>query len=308
MRYIPIFFAGLLFLWAAPARAQAGGPAYKDNLYTILRFSSTHSCFPDTGRAKGWLDGDGIFRPVAGHYDDSSVLLLVPRQLKADGKIDLVFWFHGWHNSIDTALAFYGLARQFAASGRNAVLVLPEAAKNAADSYGGKLQQDGMFKELAGDVLTELKSRSVVDRNAVPGHIVLCGHSGAYGVIANILQHGQLPVDEVFLFDALYGRLPVFLNWIQQDRSHHFIHWFTNHGGGTDAMSDTLMMQLRNLRRDYGVAEEDGLQPAVIGNNPILFVHSRREHNVIINDPDDFRLLLENSYRLRKIPNFRPGP
>jgi hypothetical protein len=32
----------------------------------------------------------------------------------------------------------------------------------------------------------------------------------------------------------------------------------------------------------------------------ILFVHSPREHNVIINDPDDFQLLLENSHFLTK--------
>jgi hypothetical protein len=287
-------FAGLLFLWCSPARAQA------DTLYRALHFGSAHSCFPDTGRARGWVDGDKIFRPVAGHYDDSTVLLIVPRQLKADGKIDLVFWFHGWHNSIDSAVAFYGLARQFAASGRNAVLVLPEAAKNAADSYGGKLQQSGMFRGLVEDVIHELKSKAIAGRNVTPGHIVLCGHSGAYGVIANILQNGEIPVDEVFLFDALYGRLPIFLNWIQQDKRHHFIHWFTNHGGGTDEMSDTLMLQLRNLHRDYLVTEEDALSAPLIKDNPILFVHSRREHNVIVNDPDDFRLLLENSFFLLK--------
>jgi hypothetical protein len=145
-----------------------------------------------------------------------------------------------------------------------------------------------------------LKNKAIVPQNAIPGHIVLAGHSGGFLVIANILANGQVPVNEVFLFDALYGRLPVFLDWIQQDKQHHFIHWFTNHGGGTDEMSDTLMGQLRDHHRDYLLTEEEGLKPSMIKNNRVLFVHSPREHNVIINDPDDFRLLLENSLFLLK--------
>src|SRR5258707_1022316 len=101
MNYVRIIFIGVLFLWGPSARSQA------DTMYSVLRFSSSHAPFPDTGRAKGHLDGDNIFRPVEGHYDDSSVLLIIPRQLKKDRKIDLVFWFHGWHNNIDSALAFY---------------------------------------------------------------------------------------------------------------------------------------------------------------------------------------------------------
>ncbi len=151
-----------------------------------------------------------------------------------------------------------------------------------------------MFRGLVDDVLEELKTKGMVSGKATPGQITLSGHSGAYLVISNILQSGGMPVDEVLLFDALYGRVPIFLNWIQQDKRHHFVHWFTNHGGGTDEMSDTLMLQLRNLHHTYKVAEEETLSVQEIRNNKLLFIHSRREHNVIINDPDDFRLLLEN--------------
>ena len=176
MKVVWISFAVLLVLWSSLAGAQTGGVrtqtdgagARMDTAYLSLHFSSAHNCFPDTGRAHGHLDGDSIFRPLAGHYDDSSVLLIIPRHLKADRKIDLVFWFHGWHNNIDTAVAYYGLARQFAASQRNAILVLPEAAKNAADSYGGKLQQTGMIKGLVEDVMNELKSEAIVPGMQAP--------------------------------------------------------------------------------------------------------------------------------------------
>jgi hypothetical protein len=269
--------------------------AQKDQGYQTLRMTSAFTSFPDTGRAKGWLDGDSVFRTVAGHYDDSSVLLVIPPHLKHDRKTDLIFWFHGWHNNIDTALQFYGLARQFAAANCDAVLVLPEAARNAADSYGGKLKQKGDFKALVGDVMEELKQYGIVQGDAVAGHIVLGCHSGGYSAVADILENGQVPVDEVFLFDALYGRLPVFMDWMREDKRHHFVHWYTDHGGGTDVQSDTLMQQLEAQHVDYVLTGEALLNPGQLKANKIVFVHSTREHNVIINDPDDFRLLLENS-------------
>ena len=244
------------------------------------------------------MDGDGKQLPRAGHYDDSSVLLVVPAGLRVTTRVDLVVWFHGWHNNIDTTLQFYGLARQFARSGRNAVLVLPEAAKNAADSYGGKMRRDGMFGLLVADVLTELRRNKAIPANAVAGHIVLAGHSGAYSVMADILEHGQQAVDEVFLFDALYGRLNAFTPWAEAE-PHHFVHWFTNTGYGPDKMSDTMMLQLRQHGISFGLSEEASTNGAVIRNDRILFVHSPRQHNVIINDPDDFALLLKNSFWLR---------
>jgi len=265
--------------------------------YRILRFSSPHNCFPDTARDQGHLDGDDKQLPRVGHYDDSSVLLVIPKGLHAGPTVDLVVWFHGWHNTIDTALQFYGLARQFAASGRNAVLVLPEAAKNAADSYGGKMRRDGMFHLLVGDILSELKRNKAVPADAVVGRIVLAGHSGAYSVIADILEHGQVGVDEVFLFDALYGRMNTFTRWAE-DGDHHFVHWFTNTGYGPDKMSDTMMLRLRQDKMPFGLSEEASTDETVLKNNKILFVHSPREHNVIINNPDDLALLLRNSFWL----------
>jgi hypothetical protein len=306
-----IFKTAMLVLLSFLLRAQ------EKNDYHVLHFVSAHTSFPDTGRAKDWLDGDGVLRPVAGHYDDNSVLLVVPDGLKPDGPVDLVFWFHGWHNSIDTALEFYGLARQFAASKRNAVLVLAEAAKNSADSYGGKLKQKGMFKGLVDDVMAELKEKgAVAGATGGPGHIVLAGHSGGFLVIANILANGQVPVDEVFLFDALYSQVPVFMSWIDGGKSlidggkamtdpgkggHHFVHWYTNHGGGTDEMTDTLMRRLESQAIGYKLVEENAVTPAIIRSNRVLLVHSLREHNVIINNPDDFEVLLENSWVLGRV-------
>jgi hypothetical protein len=290
MKYLFIGFCILALSAAADAQD-----------YKVIHFVSRHTSFPDTARDMGHLDGDSIFQPRAGHYDDSSVLLVVPRGFKAGASVDIVFWFHGWHNNIDTALLFYGLARQFAASGRNAILVLPEAGKNVADSYAGKLGQSGMFASLVKDVVAELVRERVVAVGAKPGSVVVAGHSGGFLAIADILDKGEQRVDEVWLFDALYSHVGSFMDWIVRDGGgHHFVHWFTNKGGGTDDVSDTMMVKLRRAGVDFGLVEEGAVGSKVILGNKVLFIHSPREHNVIINDPDDFQLLLENSFFLTR--------
>ncbi len=282
-----------LILFANYTKAQ------DTSAFRLIHFTSSHTSFPDTGRAFGIMY-DSVLYSSTEHYTDSTVLLVVPRRLDHTEKIDLIFWFHGWRNNIDTAAEFYKLTKQFIESGRNAVLVLAETARNAPDSYGGKLEQPGMFKALVLDIMNELKKNGV-DSKPEPSNILIAGHSGAFRVIAYILQNGQVPVQEVFLFDALYGQTDKFLSWLNENPSHHFVHWYTNHGGGTDEMSEIMMLQLKEQHSNFVLAEEGVISKKIIKNNRILFVHSPREHNVIINDPDDFQLLLENSFTLKPI-------
>jgi len=281
-----------LFVFYLPAQDNAD--------FHSLHFRSSHTSFPDTGRANGHLY-DSILYTASAHYQDSSVLLIIPKHLIRTEKVDLVFWFHGWRNNIDTAAEFYELTKQFIASNRNAVLVLAETARDAPDSYGGKLERPGEFRGLVYDVMHALKQNGFIPGRAEPARIVLAGHSGAFRVIAYILQNGEIPVQEVLLFDALYSQVDKFLSWLNKDPSHHFVHWFTNQGGGTDEVSYQMMQLLKDNRTNYMLTEENGVTPDIIKNNRILFVHSLREHNVIIMNPDNFQLLLENSFTL--LPN-----
>jgi len=122
---------------------------------------SSHTSFPDTGRAKGHVY-EGKLYSANEHYRDSTVLIIAPKNLGAKKKVDLIFWFHGWGNHVDSAVVRYELAKQFIASKRNAVLVLAETARNAPDSYGGKLESQGVFKALVADVLQGLKSKKLI--------------------------------------------------------------------------------------------------------------------------------------------------
>lgn len=272
--------------------------AQDNNGAVIFKILSAHTSFPDTGRAKGHIY-DNVLYTTADHYRDSSVMIVAPKNLDAKKKIDLVFWFHGWHNNIDSAAVRYQLIKQFIGSKRNAVLVLAETARDAPDSYGGKLENTRVFKTLVADVLQWLKIKKLIQPNCIPGHILLGGHSGAYRVMARIIKNGQVTIDEVMLFDALYAETDIFIDWINVDMQHRFINLFTDHGGTLDE-THTMTKLLDNDDVYYLQVEEKALSPAQYRSQRILFIHSLKEHNDIV-DPDNFRQMLENSPFLKAV-------
>ena len=264
-----------------------------------FKITSSHTSFPDTGRMKGHLYNDVLYN-TADHYSDSSVIIITPKNFIAKKKVDMIFWFHGWNNNIDSALVRYGLSRQFAESGTNAVLVLAETAKDAPDSYGGKLEQKNTFSKLVADVLQKLVSMHVISANDNIGNVILAGHSGAYRVIANILQNGNVPVNEVILFDALYADTGKFLTWLIDGNDHRFINLYTDNGGTYDETKD-MMRQIKNLNVPADSLEETDITPAILQNNKIIFIHTTHEHNDIIQHPDNFKLFIENTPVLKKL-------
>jgi hypothetical protein len=232
------------------------------------------------------------------------VLIITPPGLKAKKSVDLIFWFHGWRNTIDSSASYFELVKQFMASNRNAVLIIPETAKNSPDSYGGKLEKKDIFKNLVNDVLDKLRKEKLIGKKATAGNIVLAGHSGAFRVMAHILQNGGLEVKQVLLFDGLYSQVDKYTAWIQADASHCFLHIYTNRGGGTDAVSAEMMKGLREKNISFVNPEEKDVDAPLLRSNQVIFIHSLKEHNDVINRPDhNFRMFLETSHVLKAAYN-----
>lgn len=258
-----------------------------------FKITSTNTSFPDTGRMQGRTYNKVLYT-LADHYSDSSVIIITPKNFVAKKKVDMIFWFHGWNNNIDSTLIRYGLSRQFAEAGINAVLVLAETAQDAPDSYGGKLEQKNTFHKLVNDVLQKLVHMHVISARDRAGNIILAGHSGAYRVMAHILQNGKVPVNEVILFDALYANTDKFMSWLTADKNHRFINLYTNHGGTYDVTKD-MMHQLTNINLPVDSLEEVNVTPTILKDNRIIFIHTLNGHNDIIQHPDNFKLFIENS-------------
>lgn len=289
-----LVFAVFLF-YTIPLFAQ------NESTVKLIRFSSSHTSFPDLARAAGHTY-DKILYTAAEHYSDSSILVAVPSQIKVGKHIDIIFWFHGWRNNIDSAASNFELIEQFLASHRNAILVLPETTKNAPDSYGGKLEQQNTFKLLLRDIISKLKKQKIISRKTKPGNIVLAGHSGAFRVMAYILQNGGEEVKQVVLFDGLYSQVDKYTAWIQADTSHRFINLYTNKGGGTDEVSATMMKGLGEKNIAFINPEEKDTNGTMLKTNQVIFIYSLKEHNDVMNRPDqNFRLFLENSLALKPV-------
>ena len=145
-----------------------------------------------------------------------------------------------------------------------------------------------------------LRAKNLIGKNCTSGHILLAGHSGAYRVMARIIQNGQVPVDETILFDALYAETEKFMAWIKANDSHRFIDIYTDHGG-TDDETRGMMKLLDTARIGYVSTEEKAVTPQLLQANRLVYIHSLNEHDKIIANPDNFLLYFMNEPFLKKL-------
>jgi hypothetical protein len=169
-------------------------------------------------------------------YDDPSVIVYIPPGFRAEciggrASIDIVVHFHGQKAVATDILESMELREQLVESGRNAVLVVPQGPVNAVDNNWGRLHRRGGLKRLLTGVLAALseslefvdcgedKSIEAVTKVFALGTVILSAHSGGYSVAARCLKAGGVPVKEVYLFDALFGRHSDFLGWLSRGRA-----------------------------------------------------------------------------------------
>ncbi len=278
---------------------------------TTLTVALDSAPFPHGDRSRG-MQLDDAYYPLRPHYSSSQVRIFIPRGFLPMKYVDLVFFFHGWYSSVEDADAAFELTRQFAESGINALLILPETVRYAPDSFAGKLEEAGGFKRLVSDLLAGLASRGQLGR-AYPGRIILAGHSGGYRAVARILELGDLKthVEEVYLFDALFGGLEKFVDWIVTGHGRFVsVHSI---GGDTMRNAENFVGSLRDLNvpvvvfsdlRDkrgkkagvlIGEAGELSKSREAALRSRITFMRSEGGHFDVVSKRNQFRLLLSSS-------------
>jgi hypothetical protein len=251
--------------------------------------------FPHPDRAAGHTY-QGRHYPAKEHYTDNTVALFIPQGFRPTATLDFVIHFHGWTNTVATTLRTFHLVEQLVASGKNAILVIPEGPSNAPDSFGGKLEDADGFKRFMAEVIATLRTRADFEpQDFSVGRIILSGHSGGYRVIAGILDRGGLGknADEVWLFDALYGRTDSFLAWA--DRTHgRLLNIYTDHGG-TKAESEKLQARLIARGTPLLCAEEETLSADALRQSRLVFIHTDLAHAEVADARQEFALFLKTS-------------
>jgi hypothetical protein len=287
----------LVLLLAVPP--LAGAPPSLEETYApqgrLILAPFAAAPFPHPARAEGHTY-QGKLYPAAEHYSDNTVALFIPKGFRETGRVDFVVHFHGWRNTVAGTLASFHLIEQLVASGKNAVLVVPEGPHDAPDSFGGKLEDADGFKHFMTEFVATLRDRAgFKTKDFTVGRLILSGHSGGYHVIAGILDRGGLSknADEVWLFDALYGQADSFLAW--SDRTHgRLLNIYTDHGG-TKEESEKLQVLLAARGTPIYAAEETALKADPLISAQFAFIHTELAHNDVMVQRNQFALFLKTS-------------
>jgi hypothetical protein len=261
----------------------------------LMVMSFVSAPFPHPAREAGHQYHDQFFS-AAEHYSDSTVALFIPKNFRATDRIDFVVHFHGWHHTVAGTLPEYKLIEQFAAAGKNAILIVPQGPRDAPDSFGGKLEDTNGFATFMQEALTKLEASGVVTNpHAEIGDIILSGHSGGYHVMAAIADHGGLSgqIREVWLFDALYGNVDEFTDW-QKRENGRLLDIYTDHGG-TKEETEFLMGNDKTNGVSFFASEDTNAAPENLETNKIVFLHTDMVHNEVVSKRGTFEEFLKTS-------------
>ncbi len=155
--------------------------------------------------------------------------------------------------------------------------------------------------------------RGVLGRQALSARqtwqqVAVSAHSGGYRVAARVLTVGGIPIDDAYLFDALYGDVPLFRSWAGQVGKRLWS-WYTR--GAPEKLNQILLQRLR----------EDGATP--VGEDPegalpyrqfckaqLLFVHTALPHGKVPLGHAALRdaLICSRFAKVRRPPPVLPQP
>jgi hypothetical protein len=284
---------------------SAGNCLAETNQSLALRFEAQgrlllsafeNAPFPHASRNAGYRYKEQFF-DATNHYSDTTVAVFVPKGFRETGQVDLVVHFHGWQNNVARVLEKYQLIEQLIASGRNAVLVVPQGPRNASDSGGGKLEESGGFARLIQEVRQKLaESGAVKKKDFKIGRVIISGHSGGYKVMSFIVERGGLPEPprEVWLFDALYAETDKFLDWAGRCPQGRLLNIYTDHGGTKDE-TERMMAALQRQGTPFIKAEDTEIKPAMLDGAHLVFLHTGLAHDDVLDKHQTFRRFLETS-------------
>ena len=187
----------------------------------------------DTSGRRGHKSSQGVLWEDE-TFSDRRVLLHIPPGFDARRPSLLVVFFHGHGATLgDDVFKRQQVPAQLTAAHTNAVLVAPQFAVNAADSSIGKLWQPGAFARFLGEAakeLAKLHGDVRTQRSFASMPVVIVAYSGGYVAAAWSVHHGGVKrrIRGVVLFDALYGEVDKFAEWILVDRSRLFVSAYTS--------------------------------------------------------------------------------
>lgn len=246
----------------------------------------------------------GAFPPTPEH---PSALVYLPAGFAPTPPVSLIVYIHGFNNCVENVVRKLSDARpctpggaprnphdligQLEASGKKAMLLVPEVAFDRASADPGTLGTPDGFRALLDEVLQKLGAPLEGLQPSGIGTVAVASHSGGYQVAAGIAVRGGVPVSEVYLLDSLYGNSADFEAWIRQDLPglsgavprRRFASIYID-SGGTLANSQALAKAAAGFVIDPGVLIDDRTTvtwPLETYHHGLLFKRSMLTHDAV---------------------------
>lgn len=155
-------------------------------------------------------------------------LVFIPAGVDRSRPLDVVIFFHGY-NGCAAAVASpepipchpggprrgaLDLIGQFRASGRAAVLIIPQLALESQLGAPGQLGLRGGLRRMLQETLDALASQLGAQAVDALGSVRVMAHSGGYEAALAVLHRGEVEVQQVAFFDALYTGIPTLSAWL----------------------------------------------------------------------------------------------
>lgn len=196
--------------WPAPLSRSEPAPP-RDGLYAKRADTATkqHPSATLTFRLEHGFDAP---------YGKPNAYVYVPRAYDPGAPLRVVTIFHGFKNCIASYVSprgqpcldgtdvgtGYDLPRQMEKAGTGAILVVPEISYGITSSDPGRLGEPGEFRAFLTELLDALAP--TIGRRRVEDieRFALMASSGGYQALEPVLDHGGVPVTDLYLLDAYY--------------------------------------------------------------------------------------------------------
>jgi len=213
-------------------------------------------------------------------FNDNSCLVYVPKHFNKNKTWHFFLWFHGSTNNIQITIEQFKLREQLILSGVNAIIIMPEAAKNALESYAGNWEQANNFNYFMEDVKLKLKSEKIVDNVTAENQLIIAGHSGASRVLVKVMDYSSTTIKGILLFDAIYGGETNIINCIKKFPSCKLINLYSQREACLRS-SNKLMELLQKENINYFSKQDTDFKDGEIKSNRIICLNSNLSHNDI---------------------------
>jgi len=184
----------------------------------------------------------------------------IPASYKKKGAATIVY-VHGFYTHVDNAWRDHHLATQFAVSAVNAMFIACEAPSGGSEPVSW---------QSIGELLDTVEAG--IGMKVRDKRLVAVGHSGAWRTLVGWLDEAAL--DTVVLFDAAYGEVDKYKDWINGSAKRRLI----TIGDDTKKWTEQLHAKLPNTLVLDGFPSPDEKVPREVKRAQIVYIRSNVGH------------------------------